>query len=88
VLSGAADADADKWAQAVLEAVHNLNEQQLSMELKPVLDLASEYLTHLLIVGLSYIMKLTFHLLYCVIQQFAIWVAKGHHKSLYVPLWV
>jgi hypothetical protein len=59
VLSGGADEDTHQWAQAVLMALHNLDPQQLSMELKPVLDLASEYLTHLLIAGLSCIIKLT-----------------------------
>jgi hypothetical protein len=55
VLSSDADADAGQWAQAVLIALHGLTERQLPMELKPVLDLASEYLTHLLVAGLSYI---------------------------------
>ena len=86
VLSDGADPDPRQWAQAVLRAVHNLTEQQLSTELKPVLDLASEYLTHLLIAGLSYKMKLTCHLLYRALQQFVIRVAKRHRKSLYAPL--
>ena len=36
-------ADADHWAQDVLMAVRDLDQEQLSLELKPVLDLASEY---------------------------------------------
>lgn len=50
-------ADADHWAQDVLMAVRDLDQEQLSLELKPILDLASEYLTHLLIAGLSSKMK-------------------------------
>jgi hypothetical protein len=86
VLSGEADADADQWAQDVLMAVRDLDPQQLPVALKPVLDLASEYLTHLLIAGLSCIMKLTCHLLYRVIRQFEIRVAERHRKCLHVPL--
>jgi hypothetical protein len=52
--AGEADADAHRWAQAVLMAVHDHDLQQLFIELKPVRDLASEYLTHLLIAGLTY----------------------------------
>ena len=63
-------ADADHWAQDVLMAVCDLDQEQLSLELaselKPVLDLASEYLTHLLIAGLSSKMKFGL-LLYCIV---------------------
>jgi hypothetical protein len=58
VLSG--EVDANQWAQDMLMAVRDLDQEQLSLELEPVLDLASEYLTHLLIAGLSSRMK--FHL--------------------------
>jgi hypothetical protein len=68
VLSGEAGADANQWAQDVLMAVRDLDPQEVPMALKPVLALASEYLTHLLIAGLSCIMKLTCHLLYHGIQ--------------------
>ena len=57
VLSGEADPDVHQWAQDVIEALRGLTQRQLSM--RPVVDLASEYLTHVLITGRSYIMKLT-----------------------------
>jgi hypothetical protein len=85
VLSDGANADVHQWAQDMLCAVRQLNQQQLSIELKPVLELASEYLTHLLIAGLSYIMKFTYDLSYCVIKQFAIRVAKRHPRYRHAP---
>jgi hypothetical protein len=57
VLSGEADPNVHLWAQDAIEALRGLTQRQLSMQ--PVVDLASEYLTHVLIAGWSYIMKLT-----------------------------
>ena len=57
VLSGEADPDVHQWAQDAIKALRGLTQRQLSM--RPVVDLASEYLTHVLITGRSYIMKLT-----------------------------
>jgi hypothetical protein len=42
-----------QWAQSVVMALEGLTECQISMELKPVLNLTSEYLDHLIIAGLS-----------------------------------
>jgi hypothetical protein len=50
----AEEAEANQWAQSVVTALDGLTEHQISIELKPVLDLTSEYLNHLLIAGLSY----------------------------------
>jgi hypothetical protein len=48
------EADANLWAHSVVMALHGLTEHQISMELKPVLNLASDYLFHLILAGLSY----------------------------------
>ena len=61
VLSGEADPNVPQWAQDAIEALRGLTQQQLSVQLKPVVDLASEYLTHVLIAGWSYIMELTYY---------------------------
>jgi len=52
VLSRLSELDFHQWAQEVLKVVRNRTEQQLSVELKAVRNLATEYLTHLLIAGL------------------------------------
>ena len=53
VLSGEAGTDVHQWAQDAIGALRGLDQEQLSTMLKPVLDLASRYLTHLLIAGRS-----------------------------------
>jgi hypothetical protein len=79
-------ADVNQWAQDVLANIQGLDVDQLSQQLQPVIDLASQYLTHLLIAGLSHFMcPLTVSLIYC---QFAILVAQKHHKILLLQLHV
>ena len=51
LLSGEASADARQWAVIAKDAFCGCTQQQISVMLEPVLDLASGYLTHVLIAG-------------------------------------
>jgi hypothetical protein len=51
VSGGAEPPDTQQWAQ-VLDALNELTARQRSFELKSVVDLASEYLSHLLLAGM------------------------------------
>lgn len=52
--SGEAELNPQQWAQAVLDALdaNKLTAPRRSLELKPVFELASKYLTHLLVAGM------------------------------------
>ena len=53
VLSGEAELpDTQQWTQEVLDALNGLTARQRSLQLKSVVDLASEYLSHLLLDGM------------------------------------
>ena len=53
VVSGGDESpDTQQWAQEVLDTLNKLTERQRSVELKSVVDLASEYLSHLVLAGM------------------------------------
>jgi hypothetical protein len=58
LLDAEAEADANQWADSVVKALHSLTEDQISTELKPVLNLASDYLSHLILAGLCYLYQI------------------------------
>ena len=65
VLSGQSEPDVGQWAEEVLDLLRPLTPRMISVALKPVLDLATEYLSHLLIAGGFVIMRIIlicFHL--------------------------
>ncbi len=47
------ESEPQQWAQEILVFLHNREEDVLKTELQPVLDLATEYLNHLLIASMS-----------------------------------
>ena len=73
VLSGGAEPNAQQWAQGAIQAFCNyaqpLNDHQRALLLKPIVDLTSEYLTHVLIAGWSYLMKLILLLILLTVQN-------------------
>ena len=65
LLFGQSELNVHQWAQDVLKLLRPLSPRKISESLKPVLDLATEYLSHLLIAGGFVIMRvilLCFHL--------------------------